>query len=1657
MSASDDGDKAAQSGLVDMGDISFYNHPDTGPPPFTISDLANYPGSFSEIVLNVTWAQLQPVQNGPLDPSALIASAISAVTAYNAQNGTNVGIKLRVWGGYTAPAWAQNIDGPPITITGPGTIDSTNTSQTIGRFWTADYIQAWTSFQNQLAATYDNNPIIRGISQTAGAAATDEPFVPLKITAQVSQPGELLAGGYTDAAEMLTLRAAIADYSQWSTTPLDYTMNLFHLEDSGKAMGDANFTLAVLQQARNSTRLVQAGNHALNNPLPSSDSFVYVQLAEAAALDPATTPASYQTASPVNLGNFANWPNAVLNGVAANAGDIELWDGPASTGFTGLSPSQVKALAAIVADGSPPPTADAPDDGSGLGFIAPAFVTGAPGTVAFSGTSAVLLASVTTQSAYSVTLTSMNGGTLAVSDFNGAVIGSTRGPSLTLTGAPDLVNTVLAHLTDTLQSGTDVVHIVAMDSSGDTAVRDVGVQISPAVASTSATPGLLAADQRFAFGGNSARVVGQGSAGNLDIAAQLGSSGILLVGGVQSALSLAGNLTVDSGTSLLAALSPSAYSTASLTVGGTLDVAGNAYFSGMLGAAAVIIDSGGAIHGDGTLKASVGSISNNGTIEAVADQTLGLQQLAVASNLTGSGTLLIDPGATLLLSGTVAASQTVQFVANSIAQLSNGPYSPSTLVIAQPDQMRGPITGFSFADTLVLQGVAASSVAYDSATSTLTVGGVSHTFTLSGDLTGLTPNLSVVGTQSTITFVAPSAAGVAPSVVAPAALRGAAGTAVLVPDVVLDAPLPASPLTDIFGVTLTTGTGKLSAQDENGNTTVITGNDSTNLTLSGTLGAIEQTLQTLTYKAANRQPSDTIGIIASYGGLSGPSATIQVTNGDPVTFDWGSETVGSFGDSANWSVGTTPPGGADVASFAAGTRTVSGDGAVAQILDTGTTTLTGQVTAQGRGGIALSVDSGGALTLAGGALLSAQAQAIVGDAGQGLLLLMGGALALTGTSTPDALVIGDDSGSTGTVLDLEQITADGTVVVGGAGTGTLELLGVASTVLDGGADIGQSAGGQGSATVNGGEWATSGLLTVGDLGSGALLIDGMANGIAGQVTAFAATIGANAGSQGAVMLDGGELLVASATAASSTLVVGASGTASLAIENGSEVAVGAAQALINNTVNVNNNGLLVVGATAGGSGRVRIGGNGALLVYGNGVVGGAAGAGAVTVGESADDTALFALIGTLAINATGQVTLGGANATVRASAIDVGAGGLISGAGTLSGDGGGNDTVTLANIDNDGSILASGGDLLLYGGVSGTGTLSVATGATMTLQAVVGSSQTLAFSPNARAVLNDPHAFMGTIRGFGAGDVLELANTQATGVSWSNGKLTIATASGSFQLDVAGSYAPNIFTVQPDGLGGTDVAGGFGDVHMTTFDGLHYDLQATGEFVAVRSINGTAWQIQIRTASAPGATSITTALAAQLGDDRVTFAVGRADPVYVDGMADTALHSGDVQSFAGGTLAELSTGTYRLSWNTGESVTVTDHGISLDWSIGLGAQDGPGSVQGLLGSDSGWARDFQLPNGSFLVPLLGDDQSPGGFADAWRVTPGASLLADPAQPAQPATSTSPATLQLVSAIAGALVPTSAAPHDLSAPLQGATSPSAGDLFAASPLHSPFGA
>ena len=81
-------------------------------------------------------------------------------------------------------------------------------------------------------------------------------------------------------------------------------------------------------------------------------------------------------------------------------------------------------------------------------------------------------------------------------------------------------------------------------------------------------------------------------------------------------------------------------------------------------------------------------------------------------------------------------------------------------------------------------------------------------------------------------------------------------------------------------------------------------------------------------------------------------------------------------------------------------------------------------------------------------------------------------------------------------------------------------------------------------------------------------------------------------------------------------------------------------------------------------------------------------------------------------------------------------------------------------------------------------------------------------------------------------------------------------------------------------------------------------------------------------------------------------------------------------------------------------MTVTNHlGIYLDWSVTVGPNDVPGSVHGLLGSDTGQANDFQLRDGTVLTPPLSDQQMLGLYANSWRVTSGASLLDDPQAPA----------------------------------------------------------
>src|SRR5262249_14876994 len=148
---------------------------------------------------------------------------------------------------------------------------------------------------------------------------------------------------------------------------------------------------------------------------------------------------------------------------------------------------------------------------------------------------------------------------------------------------------------------------------------------------------------------------------------------------------------------------------------------------------------------------------------------------------------------------------------------------------------------------------------------------------------------------------------------------------------------------------------------------------------------------------------------------------------------------------------------------------------------------------------------------------------------------------------------------------------------------------------------------------------------------------------------------------------------------------------------------------------------------------------------------------------------------------------------------------------------------------------------------------------------------------------------------------------------------------------------------------------------------------------------------------------------------------------FIDGVADTTLQVGVAQSLVGGSLAELSAGVYQLTWSTGQQLTITDQGGYLDWTVALGPHDGPGSVRGLLGSNSGPGTDFQLPNGT-LLGQPSADQLLGEFAEAWRVPADASLFTQ--------------------AMAGELVSAGIASQNPTAPVQEPAS--TGMLY--SPLH-----
>ncbi len=207
-----------------------------------------------------------------------------------------------------------------------------------------------------------------------------------------------------------------------------------------------------------------------------------------------------------------------------------------------------------------------------------------------------------------------------------------------------------------------------------------------------------------------------------------------------------------------------------------------------------------------------------------------------------------------------------------------------------------------------------------------------------------------------------------------------------------------------------------------------------------------------------------------------------------------------------------------------------------------------------------------------------------------------------------------------------------------------------------------------------------------------------------------------------------------------------------------------------------------------------------------------------------------------------------------------------------------------------------------------------------------------------------------------------------------------------------------------------------GDPHLLTVDGVAYDFQTSGEFVALKSADG--FEVQTRqTAVAtdffPGANahtglatcvSLNTSVAARIGGHRVSYQpisnVTTGQPsleLRIDGVS-TALTDTGVTLSGAGRVSRTAVGGMEIAYRNGAMVVVTPGFWSSQglWYLNVGIT-GSDALEGIMGAIAPGSWLPALSDGSTLGPKpasLAQRYSDLNrkFADSWRVTDKTSLF-----------------------------------------------------------------
>jgi hypothetical protein len=183
-----------------------------------------------------------------------------------------------------------------------------------------------------------------------------------------------------------------------------------------------------------------------------------------------------------------------------------------------------------------------------------------------------------------------------------------------------------------------------------------------------------------------------------------------------------------------------------------------------------------------------------------------------------------------------------------------------------------------------------------------------------------------------------------------------------------------------------------------------------------------------------------------------------------------------------------------------------------------------------------------------------------------------------------------------------------------------------------------------------------------------------------------------------------------------------------------------------------------------------------------------------------------------------------------------------------------------------------------------------------------------------------------------------------------------------------------------------------GDPHLRTFDGLRYDFQAVGEFIAARSTSGD-FEVQVR--QEPWAdsriVSLNTAVAFKVGNDRYEIRAGQALIPYLNGK-QTAL---EASKLPGGGQVDLDQGIVVVTWPDGTKAFVRSVGI---YGLALSMQPSDelaGKLEGLLGDANGNTNnDLRVRGSNTSIKPTHKELYPA-YANSWRIADKTSLFTYP--------------------------------------------------------------